>query len=286
MHDPDSMASTSAHPVSASTGAHRIQTAFVRAREAGRSCAVMPFVTAGYPDLGATVRVLEGAAAAGADLVELGIPFSDPIADGPVIAESMHEALVAGVSPSAIFDAIAACRCEVPVVAMVSVSIVERMGVEAFCRRATDAGVAGFIVPDADPAAARELAAHAGSIGAGWCPLIAPTSSDERRREVAASATGFVYLLARVGITGERSDAPEVSGAVMRLRSETRAPIAVGFGISRPEHVAAVGAQADGAIVGSAIVRVMREAKDRGEDSAEAALALVRALASGATGRK
>jgi tryptophan synthase alpha chain len=264
------------------TGVERMRDAFRPSGDAGPRCAVMPFVTAGYPDLEATRRFLAGARAAGADLVEVGIPFSDPIADGPVIAESMHEALLAGVTPAAIFEMTAGIPDAPPLVAMVSISIIERIGAAEFVAHAVEAGFAGFIVPDADPVAARELASLVERHGAGWCPLVSPTTSEPRRRELAASATGFLYLLARVGITGERSDAPDVGDGVAALRAVSRVPVAVGFGISRPEHVEAVARHADGAIVGSAIVRAMRDARASGGDAVDAALALVRSLAEAA----
>ena len=267
------------HPIA---GVSRIREAFRPSGDAQPRCAVMPFVTAGYPDLATTERFLAGARAAGADLVEIGFPFSDPIADGPIIAESMHEALLAGVTPTEIFRMAARVPDAPPLVAMVSVSIVERIGAAEFIAHAVEAGFAGFIVPDADPIAARELASIAERHGAGWCPLVSPTTSEPRRRELAATATGFLYLLARIGITGERSDAPEVGDGVAALRSLSRVPVAVGFGISRPEHVAAVARHADGAIVGSAIVRAMRDARVAGADPVDAALVLVRALAEGA----
>ncbi len=257
-------------------GQQQIHAAFAKSRAAGR-CAVLPFVTAGYPDVATTEQLLRELPAAGADLIEIGFPFSDPIADGPVIAESMHLALLAGITPDAIFDLVARAKPTVPVLAMVSISIVERMGREAFIARAVQSGFSGFIVPDADPATAEALSVEAGRHGAGFCALISPTTADARLASLARHSTGFIYLLARVGVTGERTDAPEITERVSRLRAITSAPIAAGFGIATKEHIAAVGAAgADGAIVGSAIVRKMTDACKNGESAATAALSLVR----------
>jgi len=262
-------------------GAGAIRAAFARARNEGRG-ALMPFVTAGYPDLATTERVLAGIDAAGADLVEIGFPFSDPIADGPVIAESMHRALLAGATPARVFDLVARLKLRTPILApllaMVSVSIVERIGAERFIEQAVASGFAGFIVPDADPADARRLSELAASRGAGYCALVSPTTPVDRLSTVAGVSTGFVYLLARAGVTGERHDAPEIDARVRAIRAVSDAPIAAGFGISTRAHVEAVARQADGAIVGSAIVRRMTEAKRTGADTADAALAAIREL--------
>jgi tryptophan synthase alpha chain len=269
--------STDACDVAASGGAGSIRAAFDRARAEGRG-ALMPFVTAGYPDLATTERVLSGIDVAGADLVEIGFPFSDPIADGPVIAESMHHALLAGTTPAKIFDLVARIHVRAPLLAMVSVSIVERIGAERFVEQAVAAGFAGFIVPDADPADASRLSALAAARGAGYCALVSPTTPADRLSTLARVSTGFVYLLARAGVTGERNEAPEIEARVRAIREVGAAPVAAGFGIATREHVVAVARQADGAIVGSAIVRRMTEANRAGGDVAEAALSAIRQL--------
>lgn len=258
-------------------GAGAIRAAFARARNEGRG-AIMPFITAGYPDLATTERVLAGIDAAGADLVEIGFPFSDPIADGPVIAESMHRALLAGTTPAKVFELMARLKLRAPILAMVSVSIVERIGAERFIEQAVASGFAGFIVPDADPADARRLSELAAARGAGYCALVSPTTPVDRLSTLARVSTGFVYLLARAGVTGERHDAPEIDARVRAIRAVSDAPIAAGFGISTRAHVEAVARQADGAIVGSAIVRRMSEATRGGADVAEAALSAIRDL--------
>jgi len=239
---------------------------------------LIPFVTGGYPDLASTERVLRELPAAGADLIEVGMPFSDPIADGPVIAESMHKALGRGATPENVFEAIRRAATDVPVVVMVSYSIVGRLGVERFVSRGVDCGVDGFIVPDADPSAAEAVSEVARAHGAGFCALVAPTTPSERAARLAAISSGFVYLLARAGVTGERSEAPDVADRVAALRELTPAPIAVGFGLSSREHVRAIGRQADGAIVGSALVRRMADAEAAGGPVVDTAIGFVRSL--------
>jgi tryptophan synthase alpha chain len=266
-------------PEQYSTGVDRISRAFALARARG-SCALMPFVTAGHPDLATTERLLRELPAAGADLIELGFPFSDPIADGPVIAEAMHRALLSGTTPEQVFECVRRAAPSVPVLAMVSVSIVGRMGIGAFLDACEQSGIAGVIIPDAGPDFWPIARAEAGGAAhrLGIVQLVAPTTPRHRVEEIARECNAFVYLLARAGITGERTDAPEVTERVALIRAIADVRVAVGFGISTAAHVRAVGQQADGAIVGSAIVRRMTEAHEKGESAAEAALSLVRSL--------
>lgn len=224
----------------------------------------MPFITAGFPSLDVTAEAIPALEAAGASVVELGIPFSDPIADGPVIAASMHEALLSGVTPSSVLEVVRQVRGRVTIglIAMVSYSIVERMGVERFIDEAASAGVDGLILPDIDFAAAGRVGSMAEARGLSFSLLIAPTTPEDRIAELTKACRGFVYVLARTGITGERSAAPEVAERVEIIRRHTDLPLAVGFGISTAEHVAAVTEVAEAAIVGSALVRRMTEAAD------------------------
>ena len=245
----------------------RVDDIFARLRTEGRTT-LIPFVTAGYPSLEATEQVVQALAQAGCEIIELGIPFSDPIADGPVIAASMHEALNAGVTPEAVFELVGRLRrsTEAALVAMVSQSIVGRQGSGRFVAEAATAGFDGVIIPDLDlesPDAAQARAA-ADEAAMSFTCLVAPTTSPKRAERIAASCRGFVYLLARAGITGERDATPEVGPQVKALRKRTELPIAVGFGISRPEQVAAVTAHADAAIVGSALVRRLAGSSDPG----------------------
>lgn len=226
----------------------------------------MPFITAGYPTLEITQQALLALEQAGASIVELGIPFSDPIADGRVIAASMHEALRAGVTPRMVFEMVRRVRphTKLGLVAMVSDSIVTRMTPERFVAEASEAGIDGLIVPDIDLEAAKPLAEIAHRHDITLTLLIAPTTAPERIGRITALCSGFIYLLARVGITGEsdKVNLSDIAQRVQLIRSVSSLPIAVGFGITTPEHVAAVTQHADAAIVGSALVRRMGEAAD------------------------
>jgi len=244
----------------------------------------MPFVCGGFPRPGLTTEVLAALDAAGAAVIEVGIPFSDPIADGPVIAAAMHKALAAGATPASVFDEVRAARPRISagLVAMVSVSIVHRMGGPGpFVARAVEAGFDGFIFPDAPLEESGGLLDAAKAAGVTASLLIAPTTPLARATEIAKASTGFVYLLARAGITGERQTVPDIGPRVVKLREITPLPIAVGFGISTAEHVRQITREADAAIVGSALVRRMSEAADSGRDPVMEASAFCRELIEG-----
>ena len=237
---------------------NRIDTIFADLR-AGQRKALMPFVVAGFPaphTLGATLESLQKA---GSSIVEIGIPFSDPIADGPVISQAMDLALRLGATPAAILKEVAAARAQltIGIVAMVSVSIVQRQGNEKFVHALADAGFDGIIIPDLDLDCAAPLFAAAKDRGMSMSMLISPLTPPERITKIIALCRGFVYLLSRAGITGEQTGAPDVAEFVKRVRAQTNLPLAVGFGISTPEHVRAVVRHADAAIVGSALVKLM-----------------------------
>ncbi|MCH2162278.1 MAG: tryptophan synthase subunit alpha [Phycisphaerales bacterium] len=254
------------------------------ARKTAGAGALMPFITAGYPDSGCTGDLLSALADSGADAVEIGIPFSDPIADGPVIAASMHEALGLGVTPTSALNDIATVRprLEIPILVMVSISIVQRMGGTEFVRMAAGAGVDGLIVPDADLNDIMPIVQTAADHDMAFSTLIAPDTPEDRLNAILQHAREFVYLLARRGLTGERSDAPDLAPGVAAIRRHTDIPIAAGFGIATPEHVHAVLEHAQGAIVGSRLVRALAGAKDDGADLATTIDALVRPLAEAA----
>ena len=257
----------------------RITQAFEQARREERP-ALMPYITAGDPPAPSLEKMLVAIAEAGADIIEVGIPFSDPIADGPVIASAMYRSLEHGMTPELVFEEVRRARpqTDVAMVAMVSISIVAHTGVNQFVSAAKDAGFDGLIVPDADLDDLAELETTCAQQGVAFTPLVAPASTLERQKEIAAHASGFLYLLARAGVTGERSDVPDVGPRVQALRSHTDLPIGVGFGISTAEHVASIGAVADGAIVGSALVRRLHEAHQNGDDVAAEAASFVSAL--------
>jgi len=242
---------------------NRVTAVFQRLGTAGRA-AFMPFISAGDPSLEATEAVLRALQDRGAaDLVELGVPFSDPIADGPTIQASYQRALARGVTPQAVLDTLEHLRgggLELPVCLMVSYSLVYRPGMKAFIGRAAAAGVDGFIVPDLPADEAGPLEQALTDAGLVYVPLVAPTTTPARRRKVIAHATGFIYCVAVTGITGERADLPTDLDAYVRgVKDEAKVPVCVGFGLSRPEHVQAVAEVADGAIVGSAIIHRIAE---------------------------
>lgn len=259
---------------------NRIDSIFQTLGEQGGK-ALMPFITAGDGGVELLGQVIPALEQGGASICEVGIPFSDPIADGPVIQASMTRALDNGTQVEQVFEQIASVRdkTSMGLVAMVSYSIVYRIGLEAFVKQSAQAGFDGFIFPDLpleESQAARDATAEAGLI---LSMLIAPTTPIERARQIAAASTGFAYVVSRRGITGESSALPpELPERLARLREVTEAPMAVGFGISNADQVRDVVAVADAAIVGSAMVRRMHEHAD---EPAAQALAMTQELAAG-----
>jgi len=238
---------------------------FAKLRQSSRK-ALMPFVTAGDPDLEFTAAVIREVVARGSSLCELGIPYSDPIADGPVIQASYTRALDRHVTLSGILEMLGRLTPELaaPVITMVSYSIVYRRGPDAYVADAKAAGVAGLIVPDLPAEEAMELASICRREDLSLIQLVTPTTPRERAVRIAERATGFIYYVSVTGITGERTELPPaIVDNVAWLRSRTDLPICIGFGISRPEHVRLLAPVADGLIVGSAIVRRVAEADSK-----------------------
>lgn len=218
----------------------------------------MPFITAGDPNMATTTRLIEELSSAGADLIEIGFPYSDPIADGPVIQASYTRALSAKLQVADIFSGIkdVTSRITTPLVAMVSYAIIFRIGNESFVKQASAAGFAGLIVPDLPGDDAAEFHHLAQEHGLDLIQLIAPTTPADRIERILKNASGFVYCIAVAGTTGARETlAPQLSAMLKGLRLQTKLPLAVGFGLSRPEQIEQLRGLADGAIVGSAIVR-------------------------------
>jgi tryptophan synthase alpha chain len=241
---------------------------FQRLRAAGRK-AFLPFLTAGDPDLNAARLLLDELVAAGADVIEIGFPYSDPIADGPVIQASYTRALAKGLRVQAIFDAVRAWQSARPVpfplVAMVSFSLVQRRGLQAFVADAAAAGFAGAIVPDLPIEEAAALAAAAARRDFQLIQLITPTTPRDRAKRIAAACTGFIYYVSVTGITGTRDSLPDTLREELAwLRGQTDLPICVGFGISKPEQVRMLRDHADGVIVGSALVRRLEQVGELG----------------------
>jgi len=220
----------------------------------------MPYLMGGYPDLEASRAAAEAAADAGADLIELGIPFSDPLADGPVIHAAGTRALAAGATPHRVLGVCETLAERLPVILMVYVNVVLARGAEQFARRAASVGAAGLIVPDLPHDEAGELRAACDREGIALVPLVAPTTTPERLREIGADARGFVYAVSLTGTTGERDELPAELGAMVEgVRAAAELPVAVGFGISTPSQARAVADLADGVIVGSRVVRAAGE---------------------------
>lgn len=242
----------------------RIDDIFAGLRSQGQK-GLMPFLCGGYPAPGVLPRALAAAHQAGGCIAEIGFPFSDPIADGPVIAAAMHEALKQGCTPRSVFDEVAQARAMAPrlgLVGMVSVSIIWRLGIDEAIAQARRCGLDGFIFPDLLLEDGAELIARVRDAGLSVTLLIAPTTTPRRAEQIARACSGFVYLLARAGITGESAGKPEIADRVRMLRGITDLPIACGFGIGTADQVRAVVEHADAAIVGSALVRRMGEATD------------------------
>ncbi|HZF07794.1 MAG TPA: tryptophan synthase subunit alpha [Thermoanaerobaculia bacterium] len=239
-----------------------IDDVFARCAAEGRA-AFIPFLMAGDPDLETTATLLDALAAGGADLIELGVPFSDPIADGPVNQRAANRALAAGTKLAGILQIVARHRDRlgVPIVLFTYFNPILARGVERFAEQAAASGVDGVLCVDLPPEEGEsELIPALRRHGVDAIFLLAPTSTRDRVSRVAAASTGFVYYVSRTGVTGERQALPEeLVREVKRLRKKIDLPLAVGFGLSSPEQVGEVGEIADGVVVGSALVRLVEE---------------------------
>ncbi len=239
-----------------------IAAAFSAARGEGRA-ALMPYMMGGFPDRATATAVAEAYAEAGADLVELGVPYSDPLADGPVIHAAGTRALAAGATLDSVLADCERIADRVPVVPMAYANMILARGPEAFARRLADAGAAGAIVPDLTLEEGGEITAELRAAGLALIPLVAPTTPPERRARICAEAQGFVYVVSDTRTTGERERLPEALGElVAATQADSEVPVAVGFGIGTPEQAGQVGAIADGVIVGTRLVRAVDESAD------------------------
>jgi tryptophan synthase alpha chain len=237
--------------------AGRIEAAFARAKAEGRT-AFIAFLTVGYPDVQSTSGLVRALVDGGADMIELGVPFSDPLAEGPTIQRSSYHALKQGVTPKLCLEVITELRSEgldAPLIPMGYYNPILAYGISEFSRDAAAAGADGLIVPDLPPEESMSLREECIANGLRLIYMLAPTSTDERIRLAASLASGFIYCVSVTGVTGARDELrPDLEGFVNRVRTCTDLPIAVGFGISQPKHFQAVGRIADAAIIGSAIV--------------------------------
>lgn len=258
----------------------RLENALGTARRERRA-AVIPYVTIGFPTLDDTLAIVPAIERAGADVIELGVPYSDPLADGPTIQAASHRALQGGMNMRGCLEAARALRqagVGVPLVFMGYYNPILRYGVEAYAADCADAGVDALLVPDLPPDEAGELRDALQRRGLGLASMLAPTSTDERIALGCAASTGFVYCVSVAGVTGSRSDLPDdLPEFIARARRHTSLPIAVGFGVSERRHVERVGEVADAAAVGSALIEAIGSAPPG--EAASRAEAFIRSLA-------
>ncbi len=246
---------------------------FADLRTASRK-AFVPYVTAGHPDPVRSVALMQGLASAGADILEVGVPFSDPLADGAVIQSSSQKALDQGVRFDQVLDIISRAKLSIPVVLFSYLNPLIRGGSDAL-QRAADAGAHGVLVTDLPLGADPEREAWLGNGPLSFIRLVAPTTPSARMSEIARTGSGFVYLISRLGVTGEQATlSDELPASAARLRAATTLPLCIGFGIATPAHARAAAALADGVVVGSAIVRAA-------DESVDAAVALATSLRRG-----
>ena len=246
------------------SGTERIAEAFAAARADGRAAALMPYLMGGFPDLETSQRIGLAYAEAGADLIELGVPFSDPLADGPVVHAAGTAALRAGANVDAVLRVGRAIADHVPVVVMCYANPIFARGTERFLDSLVVAGISGLIVPDLPLEEAAEVRAGCETRGLALVPLVAPTTPEERLERIGQSARGFLYTVSVTGTTGERARlADGLEAVVARAAEHTEVPVAIGFGIGEPAQVAAAArAGADGVIIGSRLVRAAAEEPD------------------------
>ncbi|HLB81511.1 MAG TPA: tryptophan synthase subunit alpha [Gemmatimonadales bacterium] len=246
----------------------------IRGDAATRRAALIPYLTAGFPTPALSLEALRLVADAGADFVEVGIPFSDPLADGPTIQRSTHAALDQGMTVARVLEQIHRAALAIPVIVMTYLNPVLAFGLERFVREAAAAGASGLVLTDFPAGADPGIEALVAASPLVWIRLIAPTTSPERLTRAVHGASGFLYLISRLGVTGARDQVPaDLAGHVARVRAASALPLAVGFGIGTPAQARATAALADGVVVGSAIVEAL------GQDGLGAAERLVRELA-------
>ncbi len=240
----------------------RIAQRFAELKTAGKR-ALVPYITAGHPDAARTIELIRGLESAGADVIELGLPFSDPMADGPIIQASSQRALEQGMNFDRLLDLVREAQSRIPLVLFSYLNPVIAAGDDAL-HRAADAGFSGVLLTDLPVGADAEREAWVGDGPLEFIRLVAPTTPRDRMREIADHGSGFVYLISRLGVTGERDSLPpDLPDTVQRLRSAATLPVCVGFGVSKPEHATAVARIADGVVVGSAMVRAAGESVER-----------------------
>jgi tryptophan synthase alpha chain len=236
----------------------RIASVFVKSNHT----ALIPYITVGYPSVETSLKVVPLLASSGCDIIELGIPFSDPLADGTTIQQASYEALRQGVTPWVCFEVAHELRqqVEVPLVFMTYYNPVLKFGLEQFCSKCAEVGIDGLIIPDLPPEEGQELETSTRSHGLDLIYLLSPASTEERIQLVTSKASGFIYLVSLTGVTGTRDKLPqELEGFVNKVRKGTEKPLCVGFGVSTPEQARRIAEVADGVIVGSRILQLIKE---------------------------
>jgi tryptophan synthase alpha chain len=236
----------------------RIASVFSRANRT----ALIPYITVGYPNTATTLKVVSLLASSGCDIIELGIPFSDPLADGATIQRASYEALRQGVTPHLCLEVAKELRrqVEIPLVFMTYYNPVLKFGLEQFCSKCADVGIDGLIIPDLPPEEGQELEKLTRSHGLDLVYLLSPASTEQRIRLIASKASGFIYLVSLTGVTGARDKLPEeLEGFVARVRARTEIPLCVGFGVSTPEQARRIAEVANGVIIGSRIIQLIKE---------------------------
>ena len=238
----------------------RIASVFAQANHT----ALIPYITVGYPSVETTLKVVPLFASSGCDIIELGIPFSDPLADGATIQRASYQALRQGVTPKACFEVAEELRrrVEIPLVFMTYYNPVLKFGLEQFCSKCAEVGIDGLIIPDLPPEEGQELEQSTKRHGLDIIYLLSPASTEERIKLVAGRSSGFIYLVSLTGVTGARDKLPEeLENFVARVRERTEKPLCVGFGVSTPEQARRIAKVADGVIVGSRIIQLLDEDK-------------------------
>ena len=256
--------------MSATTSSERVAERFAQLRASKRR-GLVPYITAGHPSRQATLELLAGLEGAGADVIEVGVPFSDPMADGPIIQASSQKALAGGMTFDRVLDIVSKAHLGIPVILFTYVNPLLAAGRDALTR-AADAGLHGVLVTDLPVGADASLEQWLGDGPLAFIRLVAPTTPQPRMAEIARHGSGFVYLISRLGVTGVREQLPtDLPDTIKRLRQATELPICVGFGVSRPDQARAVAQLADGVVVGSAIVKAA-------DESVESAVTLASSL--------
>jgi tryptophan synthase alpha chain len=243
------------------TGQNRIDSVFARLKAEGKT-ALMPYLMGGFPDAQTSLELIVAADKSGADLIEFGIPYSDPLADGPTIQAAAEEALANGINTDTVFDIVEKARqhTQIPVVVMTYYNTIYRYGIERFAKRAAECGIDGTIIPDLPVEESHDWVQAADRYNLNNVMLVTPTSTPARIKMITGASKGFIYCVSLTGVTGARADLPRnLTNFIGRVKDATEKPVAIGFGISEPHHAKQVAEIADGAIIGSALVKIIKE---------------------------